>query len=117
MGVRLGFWNRLAIATGVVTTLVLPTWIVISENVKASTARFSGYQLCADVAGKAGAKVSVQECADIWLGHPDPYGWSAWVQFAGATAAACVALYLLIALFAATAKWVWRGRRENQPQA
>lgn len=54
----------------------------------------------------------LSECLDQRYPDPDPYalGWAEWFEGVQITAVICVAVYLLLWVCVATAKWVWRGR-------
>lgn len=111
---KLGFWNRLAIVTGALTTLIAPTWIVISERIETAEAKQSGYRACMKAFNEAPDRYDPNFCAEQWL-ETDWHGpgWPEWFQAIAAVAFLCLILYLLIAAAVGIVKWVWRGRSAN----
>lgn len=106
-GIRLGFWNRLAVVIGLLTTFVAPSWGVLSSNIDMAEAKRSGHVTCLDAAKDSSA---IKICDEIWLSDLGYSGWGYWWQAVAGTALAVAAIYSLIWLIVWIAKWVWRGR-------
>ena len=107
---KLGFWNRLALVIGVVVTLVVPSWMVLSLKDQHRKVMDSGYQACIAAASDNYEPNGLQACWQIWIEPTTPYGWDYWWALVGGAAIAVVIVYLVIAAGIFTAKWVWRGR-------
>lgn len=106
-GVRLGFWNRLALVVGVLATFIIPSWSVLSSNLAMSEAKQSGHVTCL---GAANGPDAIKLCDEIWLSQLGYYGWGYWWLAVVNTIVAVVIVYLLIWAGVATIKWIWRGR-------
>lgn len=103
---KLGFWNRAAIAFTGITTLVFPTWWVMNANATSIETWRSGRAVCLDVAK---TMEDIDICQDIWR-YPEYTAWGEWPEAAAVALIGCAVLYLLIWLLASIAKWVWKGR-------
>jgi hypothetical protein len=112
--VKLGFWNRLAIVAGVVTTLAVPTWWIFDERAETFEWRGQGLQRCMELIGTPGSDLTFEGCQQNWM--PDTYfvpGWIEWSQLVGVFAALSVITYLVIWAAVSIGKWVWRGKNTN----
>lgn len=108
---RLGFWNRLALVAGALTSLILPTWFILDHNAERAEIGSAGYQACMERASQTLEPNAVDGCWEAWMTNWSFLGWSDWISGVGATLVGCAVLYLLIAAFVWMAKWVWRGRQ------
>lgn len=109
---KLGIWNRLAIVLIALTSLILPTWLIVSSNVKFAKAHEEGYQACVARAMEPNdGTLTIEACREIWpVGGRTSYGMAQWWEAVGATLIACILLYGLLWVAVSVAKWVWRGR-------
>lgn len=115
---RLGLWNRLAIAATGLALIVGPIWIWLDMATVASEGETTRYQLCIDLAEVAAERTEdwqaysndLRECSDAMMSENYGPGWSEWGWAVLGVFVACVIFYFLIWAFASLAKWVWRGR-------
>lgn len=117
---KLGFWNRLAIAVTVLAVVVAPlAFMVVNFNELKDTAG-SAYQLCTSLAdeGSGDAAAAAEKCdnqmfADLRMAQHESYSWPLWLLLVGITLALCGIVYGLIWGTSATARWIWRGRKTD----
>lgn len=111
---RLGMWNRLAVVAIALTTLIAPTWFIVSERTRMVEVAGNGYSLCLKAAFAPGGDGSItpESCSQTWFPDDKWYpGWLEWWQAAGFVLLLCVVAYLLLWGAISTAKWIWRGRQ------
>lgn len=106
-GVKLGFWNRLALVVGVLALFIIPTWDVVNSNSEMAEHRISGHATCL---GFADSSAAIKHCDETFLTDLGDKGWGYWKIAFVNTAGGLAILYLLIWVIVATAKWIWRGR-------
>lgn len=113
--IRIGMWNRIAIAASALASLVLPTlaWMdVASMN---ADARKFGLASCRTEVYSMSASAEVQDtvaaCDKLWLPiNAWQPGWDLWAQLFGFTVIACALAYGVIWLLVWSVKRILRGR-------
>lgn len=113
---KLGFWNRLALALGTIFTLIGSTWLVLSENNKMYETRASGFHSCLNGI-KPGSDLSYEFCDETWMTPLNTLGFNVWAETAFAFAAISVVVYIVVWIAVYVAKWVWRGRQVSSDLA
>lgn len=121
---RLGLWNRLAIAATVLALLIAPVWIMFSIETTNTRLDREVFDLCSKAADQRyhsapdpnAALAALSEdharCSDhlqIMTGS-DVFHWPFWRELAGGTLIACAIIYALIWLAVSVGKWVIRGK-------
>ena len=109
---KFGLWNRLALVLGVAGALAFPTWWALSTNAHHATVMRSGYEACIAAGVESTEPNSWNLCYQMWVEPEDGYiGWEAWGWAVLWAIPAMVAVYLILWLAVAIARWIWRGRR------
>ena len=112
-GIRLGFWNRLAIVATALTIMIVPTYAYLDYIADAQTRNEAWFDMCLEFPPKNEA-AKFEECRQQYLeASTNPTG-GFWWEVAGATLIICGVLYALIWLAVWIAKWVWRGRNRGE---
>ena len=122
---KLGFWNRLAIVAGALSTFGGATWFWASQSEISMNAIETSYDICIKWAGESLKRdgnykrydAEFAQCSDErnrgWDHMP---GWTEWWWSALGAFALTLIAYTIIAAVVWTAKWVWRGRpKKNIP--
>lgn len=119
MKIRLGFWNRLAIALTALALVVIPAWVWIDTVHSAQTAEAQYLESCRanamthllpnGLADWDKIRASDKQCWEDFAKQKGPSP-RLWGEAVGLTALLCAIIYSLIWIVVAVIKWVWRGR-------
>ena len=119
---KLGLWNRLAIAATGLALIVGPIWIWLDMTTDATEASTARYQLCLDLSEAAVERTGdfeaytdeLRACGEMLVSEDYGPGWNEYGWAVLGVFVACLVFYLLIWALASLAKWVWRGREKPE---
>lgn len=117
---KLGIWNRFAIAVSGLALLVGPPAFMFDAAQGVHTAHETRYKLCLSFADGLDRPVEQYDtrdkCNDDYISASPADGiWTleTWLEALGGIAALCALSYMILFALSWVARWVWRGRSPN----
>ena len=86
------------------------SWQFLNASSAHIEAQERGYSNCTASALKSGGNLSYDYCREIWLDNQSSYDFEYWLIGLASYALMALAIYIIIAILAWLAKWIWRGR-------